>query len=366
MHLSSLPLEPWIRQRALELGFARVGVCPAHPPQDAGRLHDWVRSGRHAGMAWMERTLAPRMDPEKLLPGARSVLVVALNYAPASACGSAAHPRPSEAAASGPRGQAGALQGKISIYARGRDYHKVLIPRLERLRAELESRRAGCRTRVCVDTSPLLERYWAREAGLGWVGKNTNFIVQGLGSWVFLGALLCDQDLGAGGGRGTDRCGTCRRCLDACPTQAFDAAWQLDAGRCISYLTIEHRGEIEPHLASRMGDWVFGCDDCQTVCPWNRFAVPTPVADFDHDAVTRPDLAHLAALSEPEFDRLTRGRGLRRARRAGLRRNALIALGNSADPRAAQPLREALEDPDPALRRQARRSLARLHGMPET
>jgi epoxyqueuosine reductase len=236
----------------------------------------------------------------------------------------------------------------------------VLIPRLEALRAGLRSRHPGCRTRVCIDTSPLLERYWARAAGLGWVGKNTNFIVQGLGSWVFLGAILIDRDLGEGEPRGADRCGTCRRCLDACPTRAFDDAWQLDAGRCISYLTVEHRAEIDPHLASRMGNWVFGCDDCQTVCPWNRFAVPTPIADFDHDAVTRPDLARLAALSEEEFDALSRGRGLRRAGRSRLRRNALIALGNSADPGAGAPLRQALEDPDPALRRQARRSLDRL------
>jgi epoxyqueuosine reductase len=348
------------------LGFERAGVCRAHPPRDGEHLRQWLAEGRHGTMEWMERTLTQRLDPGRLLAGARSVLVVALNYAAAPAS-AAPSPRPPDAgdaaAARAPAGcdapLARGLTGRVSIYARGRDYHRVLIRRLEQLRSELELRLPGCRTRVCVDTSPLLERYWAQAAGVGWVGKNTNLIVQGLGSWVFLGALLCDVDLGSEP-PATERCGTCRRCLDACPTRAFDGAWRLDARRCVSYLTIEHRGEIDPALAAGMGDWVFGCDDCQTVCPWNRFALPTRVPEFEEGAGTGLGLDSLARLDEAQFDALTRGRGLRRAGRAGLRRNAIIALGNSADKRAFEPLRRALDDPLPALRRQAAHALARL------
>lgn len=351
-------LDSWIRQRALELGFSRVGVCAAHPPRDGVRLRDWMEQGKHGTMEWMARTAAARLDPEKLLPGVRSVIVVALNYAAhsgldASRAGTAAPHVVEASAGEEPPG------GRVSIYARGRDYHRVLIQRLEKLRRELQERVAGCCTRVCVDTSPLLERYWAQAAGLGWIGKNTNLIVEHLGSWVFLGALLCDLELRSDS-PAVDRCGTCRRCLEVCPTQAFDGPWNLDSRRCVSYLTIEHRGEIEPGLARGMGDWVFGCDDCQTVCPWNRFAVPTAIADFDRDAISRLPLERLADLSEAEFDALTRGRGLRRAGRHGLRRNALVALGNSATARALGPLEKALDDPDPVLRRQAARSLARV------
>ena len=353
-----MDLDRWIRQRALELGFSQVGACAAHLPRDSALLHDWIAQGKHGTMEWMARTAATRLDPEELLPGVRSVIVVALNYAAHSG------PGPSRAvtADSHGEGQRGVDEppgGRVSIYARGRDYHRVLIQRLEKLRREVQGRATGCRTRVCVDTSPLLERYWAQAAGLGWIGKNTNLIVEHLGSWVFLGALLCDIELRADS-PGVDRCGTCRRCLEACPTRAFDGPWSLDSRRCVSYLTIEHRGEIEPDLARGMGDWVFGCDDCQTICPWNRFAVPTSVADFDRDPLTRLPLERLADLSEAEFDTLTRGRGLRRARRHGLRRNALVALGNSATARALGPLEKALDDPDPTLRRQAARSLARV------
>ncbi|MEE9218714.1 MAG: tRNA epoxyqueuosine(34) reductase QueG [Acidobacteriota bacterium] len=354
-----MDLEGWIHQRALELGFERVGICRAHPPSDGKWLRAWIERGSHASMGWMARTLAVRLDPEWLLAGARSVVVVALNYAAARPSPGAA-PTPTRLDSAGPNSGA-PLRGRVSDYARGRDYHRVIIRRLETLRRELESHRAGCRTRVCVDTSPLLERYWAQAAGIGWIGKNTNLIVERLGSWVFLGALVCDLEL-AVDSPAADRCGTCRRCLEACPTGAFEGPWQLDARRCISYLTIEHRGDIDPGLAPSMRDWVFGCDDCQTVCPWNRFAVPTGVADFEHGAGTSLPLAQLAHLNENEFDTLTRGRGLRRAGRDGLRRNALIALGNARSPHALGPLREALVDPNPVLRRQAARSLAGLAG----
>ncbi|MCZ6777583.1 MAG: tRNA epoxyqueuosine(34) reductase QueG [Acidobacteria bacterium] len=353
-----MDLDSWIRQRALELGFSRVGACAAHPPRDGARLRDWMAQGKHGTMEWMARTAAARLDPEKLLPGVRSVIVVALNYAAPSGLSPSQRVTADSDAVEGSTGGE-PPSGRVSIYARGRDYHRVLIQRLEKLRRELQERVAGCRTRVCVDTSPLLERYWAQAAGLGWIGKNTNLIVERLGSWVFLGALLCDLEVRADS-PGVDRCGTCRRCLEACPTKAFDGPWDLDSRRCVSYLTIEHRGEIEPDLARGMGDWVFGCDDCQTVCPWNRFAVPTAVADFDGDSISRLPLERLADLSETEFDALTRGRGLRRARRHGLRRNALVALGNSATARALGPLEKALDDPDPVLRRQAARSLARV------
>jgi epoxyqueuosine reductase len=293
----------------------------------------------------MARTLEERLDPERLLPGALSVVAVALSYAP-----SAGHAPP------GARDPSCAppLSGRVSIYARGRDYHAALIQRLEILRRELRQRHPGVGARVCADTSPFLERYWAREAGLGWIGKNTNLIVEGIGSWVFLGALLCDLPLATAGAAESDRCGACRRCLDACPTGAFDRAWLLDARRCVAYLTVEHEGEVPPALARAMGDRVFGCDDCQTACPWNA----SPVW------IERLPLERLARLSQEDFDRLAGGRALKRAGRARLRRSALIALGNSDDPAAAEPLREALQDPDPVLRRQAAASLERLERAP--
>ena len=342
-----MDLSPWIRQRALELGFSRAGVCRAHPPRDGGRLREWLAAGNHATMEWMERSLPERLEPERLLAGARSVLVVALNYA-------ASAPAADQALGDD------APLGRVSLYARGRDYHRALVRRLETLRADLARARPGCRSRVCADTSPLLERYWAQATGLGWIGKNTNLIVQGLGSWVFLGALLCDVELEESEPMASERCGSCRRCLDVCPTQAFDGPWKLDARRCISYLTIEHRGDIEPGLADRMGDWVFGCDDCQTVCPWNRFAVPTAAAELEEDAATRLPLPALARMDEAGFDALTRRRAWRRSGRTGLRRNALVALGNSGDARAVPPVRATLDDPEPVLRRQAARSMARL------
>jgi epoxyqueuosine reductase len=288
----------------------------------------------------MERSIEERLDPGRILPGARSVVAVALSYAPT--------PSPPEA----PAAACGAppLSGRVSVYARGRDYHQTLIRGLEILRRELLERHPGARTRVCADTSPFLERYWAQEAGLGWIGKNTNLIVEGAGSWVFLGALLCDLPLAASDGAGSERCGACRRCLDACPTGAFRGAWQLDARRCVAYLTVEHDGEVPAELAQKMGDRVFGCDDCQTICPWNV----SPVS------IERLPLEPLARLSGDEFDRLARGRALRRAGRARLRRSALIALGNSGDPAARAPLRAALADPDPVLRGQAAAAMERL------
>jgi epoxyqueuosine reductase len=213
---------------------------------------------------------------------------------------------------------------------------------------------------VCADTSPFLERYWAQEAGLGWIGKNTNLIAEGLGSWIFLGALLCDLPLPPSGGSALQRCGSCRRCLDACPTGAFERPWVLDARRCVAYLTIEHDGEVPPALAARMGDRVFGCDDCQTACPWNASPLPLGGPPAERPAAERLPLEDLARLSPDGFERLARGRALRRAGRTRLRRNALIALGNLGDPQAEGVVREALEDPDPVLRAQAAASLQRL------
>ena len=305
-----------LKALAAELGFARSGIARAEPLIDDGqRLDAWLAAGHHGAMAFMERSARVRPDPNHpdMLPSARSVIALA-----------AACPAPPASTPDAPR----LAPGRVARYAHGRDYHNVLRTKLKPLLRVL--RGAGFNARGTVDAMPLLERAWAQRAGLGFIGKNSCLIVPGLGSHVLLAAIVTSAELPADSPQ-RERCGECRLCLDGCPTRAFVAERTLDARRCISYLTIEHRGAIDPELQPAIGDWLFGCDACQDVCPFNRAAEREPTMP-GLDA-TRPwhalDAQRLLQLNEQELHALTEGTPLRRPGVAGLRRNAEIVLANA-------------------------------------
>jgi epoxyqueuosine reductase len=293
-------------------------------------------------MEWLEETRAERVEPDRVLRDVRSAVVVALHY--------------------GPRDDDPSWDG-VSRYARGGDYHTLMRPRLHVLRDFLTATAgAGTRSRAALDTSAVLERDLAAAAGLGWVGKNTNLIAPQGGSYFFIGSVLTTAML-VYDGPVADHCGTCTACLDACPTDAFVAPWVLDARRCLAYLTIEHRGDVPDALKPAMRDWLFGCDVCQEVCPWNRKAPPAREPALAPDAPL-PALEDLLALDDAAFRARFRGRALRRAKRAGLARNAALLLGNRGDRAAAPALRRALDDPDDGVRKAAAWALARLEAPP--
>jgi epoxyqueuosine reductase len=280
-------------------------VGPAAPPEHGAALRRWVEAGHAGTMGYLSRRLEERLDPARVLPGARAAVCVALNYYQGESEDTSWRP--------------------IARYAWGRDYHDVIGPRLERLAAHL-TEAAGARSRGYVDTGPVLERDLAARAGLGWIGKNTMLLHPTLGSWFFIGVLLTTADLVADAPL-ADRCGSCRACLDACPTGAFVAPYVLDARRCISYLTIEHRGEIDPALHRGMAGWQFGCDVCQDVCPWNRKAPTTRHPELVPDAAY-PGAAAVSTMDDAAIREAFRGSALLRAKPAGLRRNAVIYREN--------------------------------------
>ena len=305
-----------IREQALALGFDTVGFCSADPPSTIDALIQWTDKGYHGTMEYMVRHLALRKNPRELLASARTVIAVTQNY------------RQDTAHEPG--------RPRIATYALGRDYHKTLRGRLRRLGNWIERERPGTEWRACVDSAPILEREYANRAGLGWYGKNTCLIDTKRGSWFVIGLLLTsleiEPDKPAKGG-----CGTCTKCIDACPTQAIvyeQERWQVDARRCISYLTIEHKGDIAPELQSKIGDWTFGCDVCQQVCPFNEQREHQPArakATTERDFLKLrewPDLTQLAQIGHDEWDELTRGSAVRRAGLEGIRRNARINLAN--------------------------------------
>jgi epoxyqueuosine reductase len=305
--LASVTLTERVRARAVALGFDRVAIGPAGPPEHGPALRRWIENGYAGTMAYLERRLGERLDPERVLPGAASVVCVALNYYQGEA---------TESSWTG-----------VARYARGSDYHDVMAPRLDRLAAYL-TEAGGARCRGYVDTGPVLERDLAARAGLGWIGKNTMLLDPALGSWFFIGVLLTTACLDHDSPL-PDRCGSCHACLDACPTQAFVAPYVLDARRCISYLTIEHRGAIDADLQAEMGQWQFGCDVCQSVCPWNRKAPATREPAF-LPASPYPGADAVAAMTDEEFRRRFAGTALLRPKAAGMRRNAAIARANAA------------------------------------
>ena len=300
------------KERANTLGFDGCGIAPAGPIDSEDHLGEWLRRGYHADMDWMARTKAIRQDVSLKVPGAKSVVVVAKNYYA---------PRP--------RRLRGA--GQVARYAWGRDYHRVLRKPLRDLAAFLDAFEADTQSYASVDSGPVLERAWALRAGLGWAGKNALLLNRAWGSWFFLATIVTTVEL-APDAPVPGYCGSCTACLDACPAGAIVAPGVVDARRCISYHTIENRGDIPDALHRPMGDWVFGCDICQEVCPWNRTARLTDEEDFwPRDDVANPDLGALLAMDEEAFNARFQGTPLRRAKYAGIRRNAAIALENSRE-----------------------------------
>lgn len=306
-----LALREELRAAGLALGFSRVGFAPPTEPEGVReRLLAWLADGRHATMAWMARNPESRVDPATILEGARCVIVVSLVYATRA---------PVPAAPGLPR---------ISRYAQGQDYHAVLGDRLHALRARLEERAPGVRTRLACDTSPIAEKAFAVAGGLGWIGKNTCLLHPRLGSFTFLGEIFTDLALPPDAPI-PDRCGSCTRCLDACPTGAFPQPYVLDANRCIASWNIEHRGDFAPGWAEAMGDWLVGCDICQEVCPWNRKAPETDLPELLPDpAIVERTAAEWEALTDEEYRATVRGRALSRVKAQDMRRNARAVRAN--------------------------------------
>lgn len=330
---SSQELTAALKEEAARLGFPLCGAAPAVTPQGVDRLAQWLAAGYAGQMHYLPDRAEAYTHPQHVLAGARSVLVLAAPYR-------TQEPQPVVAG-----------QGRISRYAWGDDYHHVLRRRLHRLCDLLRQRAPGAVARGVVDTAPLLEREFAQLAGLGWIGKNTLLLNRQWGSWFFLAAVLTDVELHYDPPHALDHCGTCRACLDACPTQAFVDAYVLDARRCISYLTIELREAIPAPLRPGIGDWLFGCDVCQDVCPWNRRSPVVAEAAFAPRAESNPvELAALFALDEAAFRRRFRDTPLWRARRRGLLRNAAIVLGNRPCPEALPALVRGLHDAEPLVR----------------
>lgn len=312
-HMTSAELTRRIKTEALELGFDKVGVAAARPTGQDERLHLWLEHGYHGTMQWMNRNIDKRLDPTKLVSGAKSIVAVAMNYY-----------TPHEHANTPDT-------GKISRYAWGDDYHDVLKARLRQLLETIQSWQAGVEGRCFVDTAPIMDKYWAVQAGLGWLGKHTNVITRDMGSWVFLGEIVLNVELEYDTPM-TDFCGTCKRCIDACPTDAIVEPYVLEATRCISYWTIEHRGDIDPVITAQMDNWIFGCDICQDVCPWNiKFAVETQLEAFQpRPGLVRPTLADLADLTEDAFRTIFRKSMVKRPKFAGFKRNIQAVWNNSA------------------------------------
>jgi epoxyqueuosine reductase len=353
-----------IQERGRDLGFDLVGTAPARPPRDHLQAYqDWLARGDHGEMAYMARPdrVARRQDASLILPGVGTVVCVAANYF------SGSHQRGLEVQSPVLAGD-DLPRGRVSNYAWGHDYHDWLLPRLEELAAFVRTEAGGAvRHRAYVDTGPVLERAFAAQAGLGFVGKNTCLIHPRLGSWLFLGVVLLDVRLPPTAEPQPIRCGTCTRCLDACPTGALAAPYRLDARRCISYLTIEVKGPIPPDLRPQMGDWIYGCDVCQQICPWQRFARPTAIPSFHAASPDRPalPLTDLLRLDEEGFERRFAGSPILRIGRGRLLRNAAVALGNSGDARALPALRTALTDPDERVREHAAWAMQQLERDPD-
>ncbi len=323
-----------LKRRAGELGFSFCGVCPAIAPAGAQRLDEWLAAGYAGEMNYIADRREAYCDPNRVLDGVRSIIMLAMNY------------RTADPATTRER------QGRVSRYAWGdADYHDLIRERLNALRDFLEQSVPGALARGVVDSAPLMEREFAEFAGLGWIGKNTLLINRQAGSWFFLAALLTDLELSYDTSRETDHCGNCRACLDACPTRAFAQPYVLDASRCISYLTIELRGPIARDLRPGVGDWLFGCDVCQDVCPWNSRAPLSRQAEFGPREDSNPiELIALFELDDAAFRARFRHTPLWRPRRRGLLRNAAIVLGNRPTTVAIPALICGLKDHEPLVR----------------
>jgi len=334
-----------IKAKALEFGFESVGIAAPDSVGGAARhFRNFLTLGRHGEMDWLAAKAARRADPKALWPEVRSIIMLGQNYGPA------ADPlAPLEAH----------HQGVISVYAQGRDYHEVVKSRLKAL-ARWLAESYGAEVKVFVDTAPVLEKPLAEAAGIGWQGKHTNLVSRDFGSWLFLGAVFTTLPLEPDRPE-TDYCGACRRCLDICPTDAFPAPYQLDARRCISYLTIEHKGQIPLEFRAAMGNRVFGCDDCLAVCPWNKFAARARDLRLEaRPELTAPRLAELARLDDAAFRRLFSKSTVKRLGRERFVRNVLVAIGNSGDADLAAVAEALLDDASALVRGMAVWALSRL------
>jgi epoxyqueuosine reductase len=336
--------------RALEEGFVKVGICrPDAVPESAERLRAYLAEGRHGQMSWMAEREGWRGSPVALWPEARSVVMLAEAYTPDGdpMAGLAARDR-----------------GVVSVYAQGKDYHDLVKRRLKRLGRWLIDQAARssqhCEIKVFVDTAPVMEKPLAQAAGLGWQGKHTNLLGRDLGNWVFLGAIFTTLELEPDAPE-ISHCGSCTACLDVCPTKAFPAPYQLDARRCISYLTIEHKGPVDEELRGLMGNRIYGCDDCLAVCPWNKFAVAASEVGYQ-PKVGLPELAELAALDDAGFRARFAGSPIKRIGRDRFVRNVLYAIGNSGMPDLRAVAAGLVHDPDPVVADAAAWAVARLAG----
>ena len=357
-----MSLSDEVLAQALALGFDVAGIVPVGPPRHGAAFADWLAAGHDGEMAYLAARASERLDPVAWLPDARSLILLAANYNPGVP----------------PPEWHDPAHGRIARYAWAADYHDVLKPRLYALDAFIRERMGRAALgKACVDTAPLLERDFVEQAGLGFIGRNTCLITPGLGSWTFLAALAVPELLTTDDGRRTTAdtlvvgrrssvvagCGRCTRCLDACPTNAFVGPHVLDARRCISYLTIELRGPIPRELRPLMGNWVFGCDVCQEVCPYNRAAPEAPWSALRSDvSQAAPSLLELLALDEAAFRTRFRGTAVLRAKRRGLVRNACVAAGNWDDPAAIPALIPLLTDTEPLIRGHAAWALGRIGG----
>ncbi len=296
-----------IKSKALELGFSKVGIAKAETlTTEAERLKEWLHRGYNASMKWMEKNIEKKIDPREILPGAQSVISVAINYY------SAEQHQPNES------------EGKISRYAWGDDYHIHVTKRIEMLWQCIKQMEPAAEGRYYVDTGPMMDKVWAARAGIGWQGKHTNLITKEYGSWVFLGEIVTTLQLDADVTM-EDFCGTCTACLDACPTNAIVEPYIVDSNRCLSYLTIEHRGEIDSSLHNKFEQWVYGCDICQDVCPWNKFQQQTAHQEFfPREENIAPKLDTLLALTQEEFSQRFSKSPIKRTKREGMMRNAEI------------------------------------------
>jgi epoxyqueuosine reductase len=338
-----------IRERALGLGFDAVGFAEASlGGQAQADLAEYLARGYHGDMGWLAARAERRTAPRGLWPEARSVVVVAANYAPQE--------NPLDAY---PRMRRNG-RGTISAYARNRDYHEVMKKRLRALARWMHEDR-GAGVKLFVDTAPVMEKPLAQQAGLGWQGKHTNLVSRDFGSWLFLGEVYTDLAL-APDAPADDRCGSCRKCQDVCPTGAFPEPYKLDARRCISYLTIELKGSIPEELRPAIGDRIYGCDDCLAACPWNRFARSGRLmASHARPDLRTPDLLNLLALDDFQFKQRFASTPILRTKRRGLLRNVCVALGNVAGPEALPALQAATRDREPLIAEHAQWAIARIH-----
>src|SRR3954469_802226 len=358
-----------IRQRALELGFDDCRFTTAEPPHSAQQLRKWLAEGRHGEMAYLGRNEAKRVEPGRGLPGARSVITLAASYAVggASVQGSGLSvqngggAKDENAAHSADESQPANGSGVIARYARYRDYHDVLAERLKALTGVVnEFGGNGTRSLWYVDTGPLLERDLAQRAGLGFIGKHTNLISRQLGNWIFLAEIITTLEFEPDAPE-KNRCGACTRCIAACPTTAITAPFQLDARRCISYLTIELKGAIPVELRPAIGNRIYGCDDCLAACPWNRFAREgNLMKEHARSDLSTPDLLELLNLDEPGFKSRFAGTPILRTKRRGLLRNVCVALGNVGDNTALPALQKASRDSEPLIAEHARWAIQRI------